>query len=143
MPMEDLVKQVAISLEREGSAHAVFGDVMKLEHHTIVPVAVVMGGGGGGGARPRDVGTSTSVGFAGGIGLALNVRPVGFIYERGEDVVFTPIHLDVRNRPLWTEAADGLRRAIDLATAYATQFMHRKTAEKGAAGAPEEVTSPS
>ena len=48
MPFEDMVKQVALTLERDGSVQAVFGQSIELEHHTIVPVAVVTGGGGGG-----------------------------------------------------------------------------------------------
>jgi uncharacterized spore protein YtfJ len=145
MPFEDMVKQVAVTLERDGSVQAVFGQSIELQHHTIVPVAVVTGGGGGGGSQGTGDGS-----YAGGMGIGLNVRPVGFIYEQGDDVVFTPIHVDGRtNRPLWTEAAFGVRRAIDLATAVVTQFMHRQATKipvrtRPAAGTQdEEVTSPS
>ena len=143
MPYEDLVKQMGVTLERDGSVQAVFGEAMKLEHHTIVPVAVVTGGGGAGGTQGAN--------SAGGMGLALNVRPVGFIYESGDEVLFTPIHLDGRNRPLWSEAAFGVRRAIDLASEVITQFVHGKTKRPPAqvihavhgADAPDDVTSPS
>lgn len=150
MPFEDLLKQVAGTLERDGRVQAVFGEAMKLEHHTIVPVAVITGGGGAGGAQG-----APDAGFSGGMGLGLNVRPVGFIYENGDDVLFTPIHLDTRDRPLWAEAAFGVRRAIDLASSVLAQFMHRKAGNEMApvavappqavAGDPpeEEVTSPS
>lgn len=145
MPFEDMVKQVALTLERDGSVQAVFGQSIELQHHTIVPVAVVTGGGGGGGSQGAENG-----GYAGGMGIGLNVRPVGFIYEQGDDVVFTPIHVDGRtNRPLWTEAAFGVRRAIDLATAVVTQFMHRQATKIPVRTRPapgtqdEEVTSPS
>lgn len=141
MAFEDLVKQVAVSLEHDGRVQAVFGEAMKLEHHTIVPVAVVSGAGGAGGTQ-----SAANSSFAGGGGLGLNVRPVGFIYEHGDEVLFTPIHLDGRNRPLWTEAAFGLRRAIDLASSLATQFMHRVTPRASSAvvvDEPNEVTSPS
>lgn len=141
MAFEELVKQVAVSLERDGRVQAVFGEAMKLEHHTIVPVAVVTGGAGAGGTQ----GASDSS-FAGGAGLGLNVRPVGFIYEHGDDVLFTPIHLDVRNRPLWTEAAIGLRKAFDLAGSVVAQFMHRvppRPSPTVVMDEPNEVTSPS
>ena len=141
MDIEDLVKQVAVTLERDGSAHAVFGESIKLEHHTIVPVAVVTGGGGGGGSQG-----ATNGAFAGGAGIGLTVRPVGFIYESGEEVVFTPIHVDARNKPaVLTEAAFGVRRAIDLVTSVVTQFVHRKATKIPVTvqGDAEEVTSPS
>lgn len=132
MAMEDLVTQIANTLEKDGRVQAVFGEALKLEHHTIVPVAVVSGGGGAGGAQGT-VGT----GFSGGAGLGLQVRPVGFIHEQGTDVVFTPIHLDVRNQPLWTEAAVGVRKAIDLVGGLVAQFMQRRAAAK-----PVEVVVP-
>lgn len=140
MALEDLMKQVAGTFERDGSSvHTVFGDAMKLEHHTIVPVAVVTGGGGAGGAGGAQ-GEATP--FAGGMGLALNVRPVGFIYESGDEVLFTPIHLDVRDRPLWTEAAFGVRRAIDLATSVVAQLMHRPPAKRSAPVVMHPVVDP-
>ena len=142
MPYEDLVKQMGVALERDGNVQAVFGEAVKLEHHTIIPVAVVAGGGGAGGTQ-GDL-------SAGGMGMALNVRPVGFIYESGDEVLFTPIHLDGRNRPLWSEAAFGVRRAIDLASSVITQFVHGKAKRAPAQvihAVPEdgatEVTSPS
>ena len=137
MAYENLVKEMGVAFERDGNVQAVFGEAIKLEHHTIIPVAVVAGGGGAGGS-------------AGGMGLGLNVRPVGFIYESGDQVLFTPIHLDGRNRPLWSEAAFGVRRAIDLASAVITQFMQRKTKRAPATvihavpgESPDEVNSPS
>jgi uncharacterized spore protein YtfJ len=135
---------MGVAFERDGNVQAVFGEAIKLEHHTIIPVAVVAGGGGAGGTQGEQ---SVS---AGGMGLGLNVRPVGFIYESGDQVLFTPIHLDGRNRPLWSEAAFGVRRAIDLASAVITQFMQRKTKRAPATvihavpgESPDEVNSPS
>lgn len=112
MPIEDLVKQVAVTLERDGGAQAVFGPSIELAHHVIVPVAVVSGGAAGAGSQA-----------SGGLGLGLNVRPVGFIHESGDHVVFTPIHVDDAKRSVFTEAAHGLRRAIDLAFSLVTQFV--------------------
>lgn len=116
MAFDEMMKQVALTLERDGSVRAVFGEAIKLEHHTIVPVAVVSGGGGAGGSQGEQA--------AGGAGIAVNVRPVGFISEHGDEVTFTPIHLEGQNRALRTEAALGVRRAIDLASAVIAQLTH-------------------
>ncbi len=138
MAFEDIVEEVAAALERDGSVRAVFGEAVKLEHHTIVPVAVVTGGGGAGGTQGE---YETS--FSGGMGLGLNVRPVGFIHETAQGVVFTPIHLDVRNKPVWTEAAIGVRKAVDLAASFVDQFVHRKPLKPSTADVASELGSPS
>lgn len=139
MPFEDLMDQLALTLERDGSVQAVFGEPIKLEQHTIVPVAVVTGGAGAGGSQGADAG-----GFAGGAGFGLNVRPVGFIHESGENVIFTPIHLDVRNKPVLTEAAFGVRRAVELASSVVAQFVQRRARKIPIRViAEEEVSSPS
>lgn len=139
MAIEELVKQVAATFERDGSSQAIFGPAFELEHHKIIPVAVVLGGAGGGGAE----------GGGGGVGFAVNVRPVGFIHESGEHVVFTPIHVDPRYRSASSEvAAFGLRRAIELFSSFLTHFQQRRTAKRFSPrpSAPldaSEVTSPS
>lgn len=118
MAFDEMMKQVAVTLERDGSVRAVFGEAIKLEHHTIVPVAVVSGGGGAGGSQGEQ--------SAGGAGIALNVRPVGFISEHGDEVTFTPIHLEGPNKALLTEAALGVRKAIDLASSVIAQFARSR-----------------
>ena len=55
--------------------------------------------------------------------MGLNVRPVGFIYESGDQVIFTPIHVDERRRSVFTEAANGVRRVFDLVFSVVTQFV--------------------
>lgn len=129
MAFEEVVKQVTGTIQPDGRVKTVFGEALKLEHHTIVPVAAVMGAGGVGGAERF----GTERPFSGGVGVGLDVRPVGYIYEHGDDVVFAPIHVDVRNRPLWSEAAFGLRRAVELATTVVTAFVAKRLAQKPAA----------
>ncbi len=134
MPMEEIVKQIAETLEREGNARAVFGEPMKLESKTVIPVAVIgFGGGGGLGAAPDSSKLVKAI-FSGGGGGGFNIRPVGFIHERGGEVVFTPIHIDVRGKPFLNEASTGLGRAIDavsgVVTGYASKALHLKDGGK-------------
>lgn len=119
MPIEDLVKQVAGTLERDSGVRAVFGPSIELQHHVIVPVAVISGGAAGGGSQPG----MESGAFAGGMGIGLNVRPVGFIHESGDHVIFTPIHVEERRRSILAEAANGVRRAVNLLSSVVTQFV--------------------
>jgi uncharacterized spore protein YtfJ len=130
MALEDVVKQIAETLEREGNARAVFGEPMKLETKTLIPVAVIgLGGGGALGGAPDSSKVMKAI-FSGGGGGGFNVRPVGFIHERDGEVVYTPIHIDVRNKPFLNEASSGLGRAIDavsgVMTGYATRVLHLK-----------------
>lgn len=119
MAIEEVVKQVAATFERDASSRAVFGPAYELEHHKIIPVAVVAGGGGGA--------MSEKEGAGGGLGFAVNVRPVGFIHEAGEHVIFTPIHIDPQFRSAKAEvAALGLRRAIDLFASFLNAFTQRR-----------------
>jgi uncharacterized spore protein YtfJ len=127
MALEEVVKQVAQALEMEGNSKVVFGEPVKLESKTVIPVAQVRLGAGGGGVMP---GGETSgllkALISGGGGGGFDVRPVGFIHERDGEVVFTPIHLDVRNKPFLTEAASGLGRVIDTVTSVGTVVLRKK-----------------
>lgn len=126
MAFDDMMKQVAMTLERDASVRAVFGEAIKLEHHTIVPVAVVSGGGGAGGTQG-----DPTVSFAGGGGLALTVKPVGFISEHGDDVHFTPIHLEGPGQGVLSGATAGFRKAIELATEVLAQALRRRVRKAG------------
>ena len=127
MSMEAIVKQVAESVEKEANARAVFGQAVKLERHTVIPVAAVNLGGGGGAAMPGGrAPTLLRLLRGGGGGVGLNVRPVGFIHERNGEVVFTPIHVDVVNRPWMSELASGLGRAFEVLTSLARAAGTRK-----------------
>ncbi len=128
MAFEDVVKQLTETFEKEGNAKAVFGEPMKLESKVVIPVAVVgIGGGGALGSAPESSKLMKAI-FSGGGGGGINVRPVGFIHEKDGEVIFTPIHLDVRGKPFLNEASHGLGRAIDaisdVMTGYATKALH-------------------
>ncbi|HUJ27488.1 MAG TPA: hypothetical protein VLW85_15795 [Myxococcales bacterium] len=91
MAFEELVKQVAETLQKEGSVRAVFGEPVKLDTHIVVPVALVsieLGGGGTGATRkeekPRDF-------FAGGGSVKIVAKPAGFIHEQDGKALFTVI----------------------------------------------------
>jgi uncharacterized spore protein YtfJ len=130
MAMEEMVKQIAEAVEKEGNSRAVFGEPMKLETKTVIPVAAIQlaGGGGVGGSPEKNGQRLIKAIFGGGGGGGFDVHPVGFIHERNGEVVFTPIHLDVRGKPYLTEASAGIGRAIDtLSTAVATLTHRRKT----------------
>jgi uncharacterized spore protein YtfJ len=128
MPFEDVVKQVAETLEREGNARAVFGEPVKLETKTVIPVACVQLGGGGGGMRPGAAarGKLAQLMLGGGGGGGFLVYPVGFIHEEHGEVVFTPIHLDVKDKPLLAEASHGLGKTIDVVTSAFSAFARKQ-----------------
>lgn len=137
MNLEEALTQVAQLLEKQGNSHAVFGDAVKLEHHTVVPVASVSLGGGMGGTNglPGIAGKAASAVakvFGFGFGGGIDVRPVGFISERDGEVVFTHIHVDGKGTPLITEAANGIGRVVGTVTALFTprEFSKEKLAEK-------------
>ena len=78
--------RIVQSIVENAHAQAVFGEAVKLDTHTIVPVAAVkMSGGGGGGGLLRLLG--------GGGGGNVKVVPLGFITEREGEVTFTPIEI--------------------------------------------------
>lgn len=102
--LEGVAHEIATVLAEEGNARAVFGPPMKLDTHTIIPVAsVAMGGGLGGvsalGAAVRKLRKLFSAGvdvqpsrsLAGGGGGGIDVRPVGYLSEEDGHVVFTRI----------------------------------------------------
>lgn len=101
---ESIIRDLTHTLEAEGNVKAIFGTPVRLENHTIIPVAAVeiaigMGGGVGHGPNlPPSVQTAIQLakkvlpgsGAGGGGGLSLRIRPVGFIYEK-DGVTFVPI----------------------------------------------------
>ena len=69
-----------------GHVKAIFGDPIKLDTQTIVPVGVVITSfGAGGGGFPLMSGV--------GGGGDLRVLPIGYLHERDGDVVFTAIEV--------------------------------------------------
>jgi uncharacterized spore protein YtfJ len=116
MSVDEMIKQVTTTLEKQGNARAVFSEPIKLESHTVIPVATVGVGGAGATAGGRQGGPLTRLLGAGG-GMGLSIRPVGFIHESGSEVVFTAIHLDGAGQPFLSEAATAVGRLARALTA--------------------------
>jgi len=91
MQLEEIVKEVAETIQQEANARAVFGDPAKLETRIVIPVAAVrvsVGGKGGGGTPGGEVARF----FGGGSGgFTVSATPVGFIHEKDGAVTFTRI----------------------------------------------------
>jgi hypothetical protein len=81
----NLVHSIAEAVERSGNAKGVFGEPLKLETQTVVPVAVVTVTFGGGG-----VGRLLGGGRG---GVALKLLPVGFIHEMDGSACFSRIEI--------------------------------------------------
>ncbi len=129
MAIEELVRKVAETLEKEGNTRAIFGEPIKLDTKTLIPVACVAVGGAGAGVSPK----ADQRGFGAGGGGGLNVMPVGFIHEQAGEIVFTPIHLDVKGRPFLTEASQGIGRAIDTMMGTFSAYARQRLASPGKA----------
>ena len=103
--LASVVHEAAAALEREGNVRAVFGEPMKLDTRTVIPVATVAMGGGAGGLRAfgaavekvqrllsgNDVHVHPGRTIFGGGGGGIDIRPVGFLCEEDGRVVFTRI----------------------------------------------------
>lgn len=90
MAFEEIVKQVAETIQKEANVRAVFAEATKLDTHIVVPVATVtvsIGGGGTGTTRK----TEDKITAAGGGGVNVICKPVGFIHEKDGQVIFTTI----------------------------------------------------
>ena len=93
MSFEEIVRQVAETIQKEANARAVFGEPAKLDTKVVIPVASVViqiSGGGGGGTRKPGAEIARLFGGGGG-GLNVTAAPVGFIHEKDGAVVFTRI----------------------------------------------------
>lgn len=135
MSIDETMKEVVRTLEHEVGVKAVFGEPVKLDNHTVVPVAMVgLGGGGGLGRALLDrlgrkaekpeksaAGNGDGRGAAAGA-LALGVRPIGFIHESGDEVIFTPIPTRGRENPFTVQAASSLGHLVN---AFAGLFAKR------------------
>jgi uncharacterized spore protein YtfJ len=102
---EAIARELSHVLQAEANTRTVFGDPIKLESRTIIPVATIeIGAGGGGGigqgfafeAMKGAIETAKRIvpggrGAGGGGGLGIKVRPIGFLTEEQGHVVFTAI----------------------------------------------------
>ena len=109
--LASVVHDITTTLEHEGNVHAVFGEPMKLDTRTVIPVATITMGGGAGGIRAfgaavdtirrwfsrKPIHVTPGRTFVGGGGGGIDIRPVGFMVEENGHVVFTPID-DGRHR---------------------------------------------
>ena len=100
MDLQALVKQAAAALEKTGNARAVFGDPVKLDTRTIVPVAAVL--------TSLGIGAGPAALFGGG-GLDLRVVPLGYVHETDEGIAFTRIEIPELDRLLEAEEQRGRR----------------------------------
>ena len=130
MATEEMVKQVAQAVEHEGNSAAVFGAPVKLDNKVVIPVAAIKLGAGGGGFVPEGNNSKLKKFFSGGGGGALDVRPVGFIHESNNQVVYTPIHVDVRNKPFLNEVATGIGNLIHTVSAAGEAWLKKRTAHQ-------------
>jgi len=93
MEIKQLIKEIKENLEKSANTKSIFGDVMKLEGISIIPVgSFTMKGGGGGGIGSMETKTETEsedeakgdesgpkTGKGGGLGMTVDVNPVGYI----------------------------------------------------------------
>lgn len=97
MNVEQVVHEVTEAITREASVKAVFGDPIKLDDRTIVPIAVTRvafgggGGGGGGGSTLEKASETLQKAFGGGGGLAVVTVPIGFLQEVDGKVEYTAL----------------------------------------------------
>ena len=96
--MDDIVRRVAETIQQEANVRAVFGEPQQLDNRTVIPVAkIVVAGGGGGGGGTATKGKDEKrrfVPFGGGGGMSIEVTPLGFICEKGDEVVFNSLEQD-------------------------------------------------
>jgi uncharacterized spore protein YtfJ len=102
---EAIARELSQLLQTEANTRTVFGEPVKLEARTVIPVATIeIGAGGGGGvadsfvarglrgvvAKAKRIVLGASAAGAGG-GIAVKVRPVGYLTEENGRVVFNAI----------------------------------------------------
>jgi len=89
MEIKQLIKEIKENLEKSANTKSIFGDVMKLEGISIIPVgSFTMKGGGGGGigsmgpkteTESEDDESGSKTGKGGGLGMTVDVNPIGYI----------------------------------------------------------------
>jgi uncharacterized spore protein YtfJ len=103
MNLEAIATQLTQVIQKEANIKAIFGEPIKLDEHTIIPVArvrITLGGGGGSGTGStptpgKNDGEAGMLGTAGasagGGGLDIDVAPLGFIRDGAEGPTFIAI----------------------------------------------------
>ena len=99
MQIEKMMHEVTKTIQENANAKAVYAEAVKLEHHTVIPVArtsatMMIGGGALGEENDAKNSAGGDPFGSGAVGaLRLTTQPVGFIHEQGDRVVFTTIDL--------------------------------------------------
>ncbi len=88
-PADRLIERLASLVGARATVQAVFGDPIRHDNFTVVPVARVRWGFGGGGGNADGPATGPASGSGGGGGVA--AEPIGYIELGPEGVTFTPI----------------------------------------------------
>lgn len=85
MNTQELIKDITDKIQTNANVKVVFGDPIKEEGITIIPVAKirVRGGGGGGRGKNREVpyveGENPDINSGMGVGIAIDSTPLGYI----------------------------------------------------------------
>lgn len=92
LDIHNILREVSENIEKTANVKTVFGDPIKFENHTIIPVATVSVSGGGGGGFGKEAKGKKPKGIGGGAGLHIESKPVGYIEitEQGAKFVPTP-----------------------------------------------------
>jgi uncharacterized spore protein YtfJ len=106
MNIPELIQQVTDKIEKFAHVKVCFGEPVKINQQTIIPVASIRIGGGGGGCMGKGIQPTEQVegtegseaeeqtackGTGGGGGFGMQVKPVGYIEEVDGAVRFRPI----------------------------------------------------
>ena len=87
---DKLIKDIRDTIEKNANAKVVYGDPITKNGITIIPVAKTsVKGGGGGGFGDSKKEDQTGGGM--GLGLAVNVDPMGYIKITNKQVKYEPI----------------------------------------------------
>ena len=103
--VEAIARELSALFQTEANTHTIFGEPIQLETRKIIPVASIEIGAGGGGGFGQNFAVDavreaietakrlvpSARGAGGGGGLAVKVRPVGYLSEENGRVVFTAI----------------------------------------------------
>ena len=89
MPADLLLERLAEFIGAKASVRAVFGEPVRHDGLTVIPVARVRWGFGGGGGRSDAAPNGRSWGSGGGGGVAAD--PIGFLEVRPAGAAFRPI----------------------------------------------------
>jgi uncharacterized spore protein YtfJ len=123
--IDALIHQVGETIQREASVRTVFGEPIKLDQHTLVPIALVtvtFGGGAGAGGilaqkllgkAPEAAENPGWTGGGAGGGLSIVTVPVGFLSEKNGDVVFTPVARSAKELDPETARNPAVRRFFE------------------------------